>query len=106
MKSSMKSVSVDGVPLPVQVPHAELYSSFAAVGEQSRLPSWSSRPVYRGDDLPGVPLDCFTEAMIDDGSDSSYVPYDHSGLDPVVDYGSESCSGSEEEQEPMEVDAD
>lgn len=45
--------------------------------------------------------------MIDDGSDPSWVPYEHRGLDPVAyEQCSESCSGSEEELEPMEVDQD
>jgi len=84
---------------------------------QSRLPSWSPGAVYRGDDLPGVPLDCFTSSMIDDGSDPSWVPYEHYGCDPVFSERcpdcaelsclcSESSSGSEEEPEEMEVDQD
>lgn len=74
---------------------------------QSRLPSWSPGALYCGDDLPGVPLDCFTSSMIDDGSDPSWVPYEHRGLDPAAfEQCSESCSGSDEEQEPMEVDQD
>jgi len=74
-------------------------------GSQSRLPSWSPGALYRGDDLPGVPLDCFTSSMIDDGSDPSWVPYEHSGLDPVVEC-SESLSGSDEDVDEMEVDQD
>jgi len=84
---------------------------------QSRLSSWSPGALYCGDDLPGVPLDCFTSAMIDDGSDPSWVPYEHSGCDPVPscpDCGSrgscecpsESGEGSDEEPDLMEVDQD
>lgn len=45
--------------------------------------------------------------MIDDGSDPSWVPYEHRGLDPAAyEQCSESCSGSVEELDPMEVDQD
>jgi len=47
--------------------------------------------------------------MMDDGSVPEWVPYEHHGCDPVlspVEEFSESCSGSEEELEPMEVDHD
>lgn len=90
-----------------------------AAWEQSRLPTWSSSALHRGDDLPGVPLDCFTASMMDDGSDPAWVPYEHNGCDPVfsepclrcesqtcVCSRSESPSGSEEEPEEMEVDQD
>lgn len=89
-------------------------------GSQSRLPSWSPGVVYRGDDLPGVPLDCFTSSMIDDGSDPSWVPYEHAGCEPRAcvecdGYGCRSCvsepcsesgEGSDEEPDLMEVDQD
>jgi hypothetical protein len=80
-----------------------------SVRPQSRLPSWSPGVVYRGDDLPGVPLDCFTSSMIDDGSDPAWVPYEHTGCDPAFDVSdpcSESGEGSEEEPDLMEVDED
>jgi len=45
--------------------------------------------------------------MIDDGTNPEWVPYEHRGFDPAAyEQCSESCSGSEEEQEPMEVDQD
>lgn len=101
----MKSVSsVDG-PFATVEGGNQGFEVPAAPGPQSRLPSWSPGALYSGDDLPGVPLDCFTSAMIDDGSDPSWVPYEHRGCDPAAYVqSSESCSGSEEEQEPMEVD--
>jgi len=111
-KFSMKSVSFDGVA-PV-APGGIRPGPLSSVVwderlDQSRISTWSPGAVYRGDDLPGVPLDCFTSSMIDDGSDPSWVPYEHQGCDPVfspVEEFSESCSGSEEEPEPMEVDQD
>jgi len=103
----MKSVSVPhGSVVPDQtsggfVPYAP------APWSQSQLPSWSPGALYCGDDLPGVPLDCFTSSMIDDGTNPEWVPYEHRGFDPAAyEQCSESCSGSEEEQEPMEVDQD
>jgi len=106
---SMKSVSFpDGPVASVQGGNSAVPLS-PAVWEQSRLPSWSPGVVYRGDDLPGVPLDCFTSSMIDDGSDPAWVPYEHSGCDPVlspVEEFSESGEGSEEEPDLMEVDQD
>jgi len=118
---SMKSVSFpDGVsavppggirsgPLPGSVWDERL--------DQSRLSTWAPSALYRGDDLPGVPLDCFTSSMIDDGSDPSWVPYEHHGCDPVFDERcpdcaeleclcSESGEGSDEEPDQMEVDQD
>jgi len=77
---------------------------FDLFSSQSRLPTWSSRACYRGDDLPGVPLDCFTADMIDDGSDPSYVPYEHRGLDSDA-YCSESLMADASGDE-MEVDED
>lgn len=71
---------------------------------ESRLPSWSQGPLYSGDDLPGVPLDCFTSAMIDDGSDPSWVPYEHNGFDPVPEPDSD--SDEELDGAMMEVDDD
>jgi len=106
-KFFMKSVSAaDGSVSSVQGGISPV-SDPAAPWTQSRLPSWSPGALYCGDDLPGVPLDCFTSAMIDDGSDPSWVPYDHRGLDPAAyEQCSESCSGSEEEPDLMEVDQD
>lgn len=106
----MKSVSPpDGVVGAVQGGITSLSHS-SAFWPQSRLPTWSPGALYRGDDLPGVPLDCFTSSMIDDGSDPAWVPYEHNGFDPVPspveEFESESCSGSDLEQEPMEVDQD
>jgi len=103
----MKSVSVcDGVVFGVETPEFAVPHS-PAPWAQSRLPAWSPGAVHCGDDLPGVPLDCFTSSMIDDGSDPSWVPYEHRGCDPIAyEECSESCSGSEEELEPMEVDQD
>jgi len=114
---SMKSVSFpDGPVASVQGGTPPVPVS-PAVWEQSRLPSWSPSAVYCGDDLPGVPLDCFTSSMIDDGSDPSWVPYEHRGCDPVFDERcpdcaeleclcSESGEGSGEEPDQMEVDQD
>jgi len=106
-KFFMKSVSgPDGAFSSVQGGISPV-SDPTAPWTQSRLPSWSPGALYCGDDLPGVPLDCFTASMIDDGSDPSWVPYEHRGCDPTAyEQASESCSGSEEEQEPMEVDQD
>jgi len=103
----MKSVSFsDGSVPPVEGGVSSL-SDPPAPWSQSRLPSWSPGALYRGDDLPGVPLDCFTSSMIDDGSNPEFVPYEHRGCDPsAYEQCSESCSGSEEELEPMEVDQD
>jgi len=106
----MKSVSFDApvaqasAAAPIAVSH-QCHSPW----EQSRLPSWSPGSLYRGDDLPGVPLDCFTSSMIDDGSDPSWVPYEHSGCEPVLSPAeefSESGEGSDEEPDLMEVDQD
>lgn len=114
---SMKSVSFpDGAVASVQGGNSPLPHS-SAIWEQSRLPSWSPGAVYRGDDLPGVPLDCFTSSMIDDGSFPEWVPYEHNGCDPVFDSRcpdcaeldclcSESGEGSDEEPDLMEVDQD
>lgn len=106
----MKSVSFPDAPVASVQGGIPSLSSSSAVWGQSQLPSWSPGAVHCGDDLPGVPLDCFTSSMIDDGSDPAWVPYEHFGCDPVVTAPpgscSESCSGSEEELDPMEVDQD
>jgi len=103
----MKSVSAPDGSLSSSTCGVPVVPLGAAPRAQSRLPSWSPSSLYCDDDLPGVPLDCFTAAMIDDGSDPSWVPYDHYGLDPVVYVEEpESPSGSEEEPEEMEVDQD
>jgi hypothetical protein len=94
----MKSVS--DVPLASVDWAASRFAPPVAPRFESRLPSWTQGPLYCGDDLPGVPLDCFTDAMIDDGSVSSWVPYSHNGLDAPV---SESPCGSDEELQEMEV---
>jgi len=114
----MKSVSFpDGAVASVQGGISPVPVG-ATFWPQSRLPSWSPGAVYRGDDLPGVPLDCFTSSMIDDGSFPEWVPYEHDGCDPVFDprecpvcrecpcICSESGEGSEEEPDQMEVDQD
>jgi len=118
---SMKSVSfpdgVSAVPPGGIVPRPLSGSVWDERLDQSRLSSWSPSSLYRGDDLPGVPLDCFTSAMIDDGSFPEWVPYEHHGCDPVLDSRcpdcaeleclcSESGEGSEEEPDQMEVDQD
>lgn len=69
---------------------------------ESRFSTWTQGPLYCGDDLPGVPLDCFTSAMIDDGSDPSWVPYEHQGCDPVPE--PEPVSDEEQDGSMMEVD--
>jgi len=106
----MESGSCDGVfSSPSAVSSDAVSYQQHAFRSQSRLPSWSSGALYCGDDLPGVPLDCFTSSMIDDGSDPSWVPYEHSGCDPVFDVSepcSESGEGSDEEPDLMEVDQD
>lgn len=76
----------------------------APPGFVSRLPSWTQGPLYSGDDLPGVPLDCFTSAMIDDGSDPSWVPYEHAGCEPVPE--PDPMSDEELDGAMMEVDDD
>jgi len=113
----MKSVSFpDGPVASVQGGNSPIPVS-STPWEQSRLSTWSPSVVYRGDDLPGVPLDCFTSSMIDDGSDPAWVPYEHHGCDPVFDERcpdcaelvclcSESGEGSDEEPDQMEVDQD
>lgn len=97
----MKSVSADVPVARVDWAHPGSNPDSAS-REQSRLSTWSPSPVHRGDDLPGVPLDCFTSSMIDDGSDPAYVPYEHWGCEPR----SESPPHSYEELEEMEVDQD
>lgn len=102
--NSVSDVGVSFAAPSIRVPPGTVRSdAFARVGFESRLPAWTQGACYRGDDLPGVPLDCFTSSMIDDGSDPSWVPYEHSGLDPVPQ-DAESLQGSDEELDAMEVD--